>query len=173
MKSRLQFATLAGLIALVISAPVLAQRFPTVLSGAVTKLRGSHLAGVLLPTIIPTIVSKRGVRRVVIARTKSGYSVVLYYSTQTSEATFAGMVAGSAAISSFSSLPGTSSVQLANGTHAVFRPVSCGGSCAPANLWWVIGGHLYHLQLRFRSTLGKHRQLQALVQMANSMEPVH
>src|SRR3989304_5842648 len=30
----------------------------------------------------------------------------------------------------------TEAVKLANGIEAKFRAVSCGGSCAPANLWW-------------------------------------
>lgn len=172
MKSRIQLATIVGLLALAISAPVLAQQFPAVLSGAVTKLRRAHHAGALLPTTIPAIVLKHGIKRVVVAHTQSGYSVAMYYSAQTSDATFAGMVAGSTAVSSFSSLPGTSSVLLADGTHANFRPVSCGGSCAPANLWWTVDGHEYQLQLKLRSTLSKSRQLHALVQMANSMKPV-
>ena len=39
-------------------------------------------------------------------------------------------------------------VRLARGITGYFSPVSCGGSCAPANLFWQERGVWYHLQLK-------------------------
>lgn len=153
------------------SSPALAQSFPASLSVAATKLSDSKPVPVFLPTVIPNAISKYGIEHTVVDHDASGYTVLLYFSKQTSDATFAGMIAGST--KTFSTLPGTSHIKLANGATALFRAVSCGGSCAPANLWWQIGGFEYQLQLKLAFELTKAQQQRALVEMANSMTLVH
>ncbi len=45
-------------------------------------------------------------------------------------------------------LPGKPNATLSNGLKALYRPVSCGGSCAPANLWFVRQKALYTYQVK-------------------------
>jgi hypothetical protein len=45
-------------------------------------------------------------------------------------------------------LPGTPNLRLAGGTPGVYSPVRCGGSCAPATLWFVHRGTLYSWQVK-------------------------
>ncbi|WP_329742632.1 hypothetical protein [Dyella sp. A6] len=167
MKKYAGLSLLIGILALMLCTSVIAQDFPAPLSNAATKLAGNQQVPVFLPTIIPSIVARYGIKDVAVESAGSGYTVALYYSRHDSDATFAGMVAGSSAV--FSSLPGTRKARLANGTMALFRPVSCGGSCAPANLWWQVDGFEYQLQLKLASGLDEGRQLRALREMANSM----
>ena len=171
MNNQPALLSLVCTVALVISAPALSQGFPESLAQAATKLADYEPVPVFLPTVIPSVISKYGIKRTDVTRGGSGYTVSLYYSKQASDATFAGMVAGSS--STFSSLPNTSNVKLANGTTALFRAVSCGGSCAPANLWWQMDGFEYQLQLKLASNLSKAQQRHALIEMANSMARVH
>ena len=172
MNTGLAARCVSGLLACAASVALFAQEFPVALSDAVTALHQDHVPGALLPTQIPALVSRYGIKRVIVERTGSGYSIELYYSADASDATFAGMLSGSSAVRPRSSLIHTTSVSLADGTHGRFRPVSCGGSCAPATLWWARGGYQYSLQLRMGSALDEREQLRALLGMADSMEPV-
>ena len=45
-------------------------------------------------------------------------------------------------------LPGKANATLPGGIAAQYRPVSCVGSCAPANLWFVRRGVLYQIQVK-------------------------
>src|SRR5215210_4643569 len=45
-------------------------------------------------------------------------------------------------------LPRRSNLRLSTGDPAVFQPISCGGSCAPASLWFVHGRVLYEWQFK-------------------------
>jgi hypothetical protein len=60
-------------------------------------------------------------------------------------------------------------LKLASGIRARFMPVSCGGSCTPANLWWVQGGVEYHIQLKLSVDTPLEKQMRLLVDTANSM----
>lgn len=108
------------------------------LAKATADLGGDVLVPVYLPSRLPSEVSRYGVKFAFAQRTDGGYEVSLYYSEDTSDATFAGMIAGSS--TAFPSLPNTKVVHLGSGTEALFRQVSCGRSCAPANLWWRARG---------------------------------
>jgi hypothetical protein len=59
--------------------------------------------------------------------------------------------------------------KLASGLRARFMPVSCGGSCAPANLWWVQDGVEYTIQLKMNVKTPEGEQARALIDIANSM----
>ena len=63
----------------------------------------------------------------------------------------------------------TRKVLLDSGVNARFRPVSCGGSCAPANLWWRTSVAEYSIQVKF-GVEGERLQLRALLKLANSMQ---
>ena len=45
-------------------------------------------------------------------------------------------------------LPGKPNATLPGGIPAQYRAVSCGGSCAPANVWFVRRGVLYQIQVK-------------------------
>lgn len=59
-------------------------------------------------------------------------------------------------------------VDLARHLRGFFRAVSCGGSCAPANLWWEQEGVLYQVQLMLNPDLSDQTQESAIVAVANS-----
>lgn len=63
-------------------------------------------------------------------------------------------------------------VVLRDGTPGWFSPVSCGGSCAPATLYWQTSRASYWLQMRLPSTVSKSDQLRQLVDAVNSSELV-
>jgi hypothetical protein len=59
-------------------------------------------------------------------------------------------------------------VELSHALLGYFRPVSCGGSCAPANIWWKDGRVLYQIQLGFPSTLREGDQQKTIISAADS-----
>ena len=60
-------------------------------------------------------------------------------------------------------------VRLAEGTRGAFRGVSCGGSCAPANILWREHRLLHTLQIAVPpGDPGSRRERRAMVAMANS-----
>jgi hypothetical protein len=63
-------------------------------------------------------------------------------------------------------------VTLANGFAGWFLPVSCGGSCGPATLYWQAPKASYWLQIRFNSVVPVTRQLKVMQNTANSVELV-
>src|SRR5213079_292371 len=88
-----------------------------------------------------------------------GYKIGLYYSELGSDSTFAaGFFAFLKPAWKFRELGNTSPVVLRNGIDGVLRPVSWGGSCAPANLWWEQNGVIYQIQIKLRSTMSEEQQ---------------
>ncbi len=73
---------------------------------------------------------------------EDGYLISLYYSEVGVEATFAAGFGGSTRIEHLSD---AHRVELSGGRTGMFMPVSCGGSCAPANLWWEQNGVMYQI----------------------------
>lgn len=124
---------------------------------------------VYLPSHLPSMVTKYGVKLVFAQRTKHGYEVSFYYVAPPSDATFAGFVSGSDTTLDVQAISNIHAVHLRNGTKAWFRPINCGGSCAPANLWWQVSGHEYQLQLKLSSSMSSNAQLSAMLLTANSM----
>jgi hypothetical protein len=106
--------------------------------------------------------------------TNDGYFVALYFSETGVDATsrigvdanFAAGLGGSTLI--LKDLPNTRRIALSGGRTAIFRPISCKGSCAPANLWWERNGVTYQIQAKLRSSLTENDQPKILVEMANS-----
>jgi hypothetical protein len=97
------------------------------------------------------------------------YVVVLYYELGMGNAGFAAsFMATENAGYSPRELPNVSEVKLPGGTVGFFRPVSCGGSCAPANLWWERGDVLYGIQLKLPSTMAEKKQLRFIKSAADS-----
>ena len=127
---------------------------------------------IYLPKAIPDVVDAANIKYAEGSVGAGRYAIAFYYEMDVGDAGFAGMIAGSTTKVSDNSIPNTIKVELSNGTPAWFRPVSCGGSCAPANLWWNIGNAGYQIQLEMRSDLPQQTQMKAMIQMADSVEPV-
>ena len=96
---------------------------------------------------------------------KDGYFISLYYSEDTSNATYAAGFSGSTAVGD---RPYKPNVKLAGDRLGEFLPVSCGGSCAPANLSWQQDGITYGIQIKLRSDMPEENQEKILVDAANS-----
>jgi hypothetical protein len=95
--------------------------------------------------------------------------VALYYELGVGDAGFAASFsARKNAGYSPRELPNVEEVKLAGGIVGFFRSVSCGGSCAPANLWWEQDGTLYQIQLKLPSTLREKKQLRIIMAVADS-----
>lgn len=136
--------------------------FASVLNQVKTK---SHVA-ILLPSELPDPVGKAEHAEVDKA-TANEYAISLYYELGIGDAGFAALFFGDAAPKyDPRELGNVSVVELAHGIHGFFRAVSCGGSCAPANLWWKENGTLYQIQLKLPST--DQSQEKTMVAVANS-----
>jgi hypothetical protein len=141
---------------------------PPVLESALTQVKSKSRVPVLLPS---TLLHDIGtVRHAVVDKATSGeYQISLHYKLGIGDAGFAGMFVAQADPGySPQELPNVRVVDLAQGIHGFFRAVSCGGSCAPANLWWTEGHTLYQIQLVLPSYFRARDQEQPLVRMADS-----
>jgi len=129
--------------------------FVSVLAGVKAKTR----VPVLLPTELPRPFSDAKHASVDKA-TADEYAVSLYYELGVGNAGFAASFeATNNPHYSPRELGNVREVKLAGGITGFFRPVSCGGSCAPANLWWEQGAVLYQIQLKLPSTVrGKNQE---------------
>ena len=97
------------------------------------------------------------------------YEISLYYELGIGNAGFAAFFTGQAdAKYRPEELSNIKEVKLARGTKGFFRPVSCGGSCAPANLWWMDGRGLYQIQLKLSPTMSERDQENEIIAVANS-----
>ena len=122
----------------------------------------------LLPTELPTPLG--GAKRVIVEKiAPDEYAVALYYELDVGDAGFAATFAAkNNSPYSPRELGNVREVKLTRGIVGFFRPVSCGVSCAPANLWWQQGGPLYQIQLELPSTLSEKKQQTIITAVANS-----
>jgi len=97
------------------------------------------------------------------------YAIALYYELGAGDAGFAAWF-GARSNPDFGpqNIGNIRKVKLSHGLVGYVRPVSCGGSCAPANIWWKYGRVLYQIQLRFPSTLREGDQQKAIIAAADS-----
>jgi hypothetical protein len=137
-----------------------------VFAPAIEEIRGQTQIPIMLPSKLPMVIRETEIMLAYGEITADGYSVSLYYSELGSDATFAAYFAGSK--QRLGPLGNTRPVELRNGLMGRFRPVSCGGSCAPANLWWEQNGITYQIQIKFASTTDQTQQQKILVETANS-----
>lgn len=141
---------------------------PDVFRSALAEVKAKTNVPVLLPTELPGPISKAKHASVDKA-TADQYVVTLYYELNAGDAGFAALFeAANNPGYSPQELGNVRQVKLANGITGFFRPVNCGGSCAPANLWWQRGAVLYQIQLRLPSTLREQNQQGIITAVANS-----
>jgi len=132
---------------------------------AVEQVRSKARIPILLPSQLPTDLSQSGIQLARGEVREDGYFISLYASA---DASYVAGFGGSARILRDRDLPNSSRVRLSGGRTGMFRPVSCGGSCAPANLWWEQNGVMYKIQVKVAPTVLEKEQQKVLVKMANS-----
>lgn len=138
-----------------------------VFAQVLSQVKARSRIPVLLPSELPSPIATAK-HAVVDTAEVNKYGLVLYYELGMGDAGFA---------ASFSvdgkpkfnprELPNVEPTNLAHGLHGFSRAVSCGVSCAPANLWWEEDGILYQVQLKIPS-LSEQSQEEALVKVVNS-----
>jgi len=137
---------------------------------ALAQVQGKTRITILLPSKMPAGIREGDIKLASGRVSENGYFISLYYSDIGVDAAFAAGFGASTQI--IRSLPNTRTVRLMNGTIGMFGPVSCGGSCAPANLWWEQNGVMYQIQIKLPSTTNEEEQRRILVDTANSLVTV-
>ena len=135
---------------------------------SVPEVKAQSRVPVLLPSELPKPIGKAkhaGVEKAA----ANEYAISLYYELDVGDAGFAALFAAQAAPKyDPQELRNIHEVKLAHGIRGFFRPISCGGSCAPVNLWWEESGVLYQIQLDLSSTLSERGQEKAITAVADS-----
>jgi hypothetical protein len=121
----------------------------------------------LLPSQLPSAIPERAIKLASGEVRKDGYFISIYYSAD-ANAGYAAGFGGSSLILQDQDLPHGVRVALSGGRDGIFRPVSCDGSCAPANLWWEQDGVMYQIQVKLGSGTPEQDQQNILVDAANS-----
>ena len=111
-----------------------------------------------------TIEERSDAKYPVIDKASEGeYALSLYYGPDIGDAGFAALFAAQANPGyEPQELPNVRKVELSEGIVGYFRPVSCGASCAPANLWWKEDRVVYQIQLKLSSTVPEKDQQSGL-----------
>jgi hypothetical protein len=135
---------------------------------ALEQVRPQTQIPILLPSKLPSPLRERDIKLASGTASENEYWIELYYAETGSNATFAAAF-GASAVVSRDVRPRLGGIRLAGGRLGIFMPVSCGGSCAPANLWWEQNGVTYQIQIKLPSTMKEKDQEKILVETANSM----
>jgi uncharacterized protein YecT (DUF1311 family) len=144
------------------------QSLPEGFASSVRAVKAKTRVPILLPSTLPDPIGKAK-DIVVQSVAEDSYAISLYYELGIGDAGFAANFAAQAKPDyTPEDLPNVQRTALAQGLIGFFRPVSCGGSCAPANLWWQQSGVLYQIQLELSPTMRDGDQLKVLTATANS-----
>lgn len=141
---------------------------PDVFASVLPKVKAKTHVPILLPSELPEPIRKA--KNAVVGKVTAGkYTISVYYQLGIGDAGFAALFAAEAKPRyNPRELPNVHAVRLARGIEGFFRAVSCGGSCAPANLWWEQRGILYQIQLKLSSTLSERAQEESIAAVADS-----
>jgi len=134
---------------------------------ALKEIQSSTQVPIRLPSRLPSVIPENSIKLVTGQTRGDGYFIALYLSKSASNASYAAGFGADVAVSKDPSE--TPNVALSGGRAAIFSPVSCGGSCAPANLWWEEHGVTYQIQIRLRPDSDERDQQRILIETANSM----
>jgi len=132
---------------------------------ALEQIQSQTRIPILLPSKLPSAIPAKDIKLAYGEIRDDGYFISLYFADIGSDASYAAGFGASTRV--FRDLPGTRRVPLSGGRTGMFSPVSCGGSCAPANLWWEQNGIMYNIQIKLRSDLPEKDQERILVETAN------
>lgn len=133
---------------------------------ALEQIKGKVKIPVLLPTKLPTELQPSEIKVAQGSVKDKGYSIILSYG-DCGNPCFAANFAGTPVGDARQQKKGLT--KLPNGIMARFMPVSCGGSCAPANLWWEQDGVEYTIQLKLNSTTSVEKQKRIMIETAASV----
>jgi hypothetical protein len=140
---------------------------PAIFVSILPEIKAKTSMAVLLPTELPRPFGDA--KHVKLEVAPDEYAVALYYELDVGNAGFAALFAAkNNATYSLREIGNVREVKLAGGKVGFFRSVSCGGSCAPANLWWEQGRTQYQVQLVLVSTLREKQQQRIITAVANS-----
>jgi hypothetical protein len=144
-----------------------ARELPDIFVSVLAEVKAGTTVPVLLPTELPKPFSDA--KHAIVGKISANkYEVTLDYGSGGNAGFAASFSATRDAKYSPQELGNVREVKLANGVAGFFKPVSCGGSCAPANLWWEQGAVLYQIQLKLSSTLPEKEQLGTIAAVADS-----
>jgi hypothetical protein len=133
-----------------------------------SEVKANSNLEVLLPSELPHPIGEAKYATVV-SDSPNKYGISLYYELDLGDSGFAASFSADAHPDyEPKDIPNVRKVKLSKGFIGYFRAVSCGGSCAPANLWWEEGHVLYSLQLSLRSELPNKDQRRKMIAVANS-----
>jgi hypothetical protein len=141
----------------------------SVFKAALDDIRGKTRLPIMLPSKLPPPIRESDIKLASGEVREDGYFISLYFEEIGSNASYAAGFGGSTRTFPATELPNTHTVALMQGRTGVFRPVSCGGSCAPANLWWEQHGVMYQIQIKLNSETPEKDQQKILVAAANSI----
>jgi hypothetical protein len=142
-----------------------AKSFPEQFASVLPEITAKSRIPVLLPSKLSKPIS--GAKHSEIESVSDNeYAIALYYELGIGDAGFAAYF-GAKDNPEFDP-HGLRKVELSRGLFGYFRPVSCGGSCAPANIWWKDGQVLYQIQLKFPPTLREGDQRKTIIAAADS-----
>jgi hypothetical protein len=151
-----------------LSLAVPANSLPKPFASVISEIKAKSHIPILLPSELLQPVGKAS-HAVLEKASESEYAISLYYELGIGDADFAaGFTAQAHPDYEPQDLGGVREVKLSHNLRGFFRPVSCGGSCAPANIWWKEGQVLYQIQLKLSSTLRADDQQKAITAVANS-----
>jgi len=143
---------------------------PGVLAPVLSQVKAKSHVPVLLPSELPSPIATA--KHAVVDKAEvDEYGITLYYERE-SNGGYLGFAAFFSAEDKLKFSPrqlsNVETVNLVHGLHGFFRAVSCGGSCAPANLWWEEDGVLYVIQLELSPDLSDRSQENTIVAVVNS-----
>jgi hypothetical protein len=133
---------------------------------ALEQIQSRTRIPILLPSRLPSRIRERDIKLAYGEVRKDGYFISLYFSEVGSDAAYAAGFGGSTTV--VRDLQNTRRLKLAGGHVGWFRPVSCGGSCAPATLFWEQNGVHYQIQIKLPAALTEQEQQRTLVEAVDS-----
>ena len=155
-------------VALGQGSPKPALLLPEALASLLAEVKAKSHVAVLLPSELPEPFAEAK-DAVIQSDSEDEYAISLYYETSGGGILFAASFsANGRADYGPKDIPNVRKVKLSHGLVGYFREVGCGGSCAPANLWWEEDHVLYQIQLELSPNLADKDQQRKMIATANS-----
>ena len=143
-----------------------ANSLPESLASVLPEIKSKSRVPVLLPSDLPKPIAD-ATHALVEKAEEDTYAISLYYELGVGDSGLAAFFTADAH-PSFNPADEGNPVNLFGDIRGYFSPVSCGGSCAPANLWWEDKGVLYQIQVKLPSNLDEEDQKKTITAIANS-----
>lgn len=135
------------------------------LASVLPEVKAKSRIPVLLPSKLPNV--GKAIHAMVEASADE-YAISLDYEFGNGDSAFVASFSAQSKPGYHARELGNVELKLARGITGFFRPVSCGGSCAPVNLWWEEGDVLYQIQLAMSPTVSEQDQEKSIATVADS-----